>query len=168
MIAFLDVDYRDAGALAAVVVADDWTAPEPTYELTEPISTVAEYVPGEFYRRELPCLLAVLSRCPTTPDILVVDGYVWLGEGRPGLGKKLHEALNEKIPVVGVAKTRFKSAAGVASPVYRAGSQQALWVTTVGMDHDTAIQAIQKMHGAYRLPTLLKRVDLLCRNAQTV
>lgn len=163
-IAFLDVDYRADGAMAAVVVADDWTSPTPTYVRTEPVLNVAEYVPGAFYLRELPCLLAVLAQCPAPPDILVVDGYVWLGDNRAGLGKKLHEALGERYPVVGIAKTRFRSADSVAVPVMRAGSRQALWVSSVGLDRAAAVDAVQRMDGAHRLPTLLKQVDHLCRN----
>ncbi|HVK14229.1 MAG TPA: endonuclease V [Gemmataceae bacterium] len=165
MIAFLDVDYRDAGAVAAAVLACDWADAAPAAEVVAHIPVVAEYVPGEFYRRELPCLLAVLDRCPQPPDVLVVDGYVWLGPDRPGLGARLFEALGRRTPVVGVGKTCFRSAAGVATPVYRAGSNQALWVTAAGLDPAAAAVAVRDMHGPHRLPTLIKRVDHLCRNA---
>ena len=71
---------------------------------------------GEFYRRELPCLLAVLQNIPK-PDVIVIDGYVWLGSGHSGLGAHLYDALNQTGAVVGVAKSRFHSADAVASPV---------------------------------------------------
>lgn len=45
---------------------------------------IAPYQPGEFYRRELPCLLAVLA-CGPVAEVIVVDGYVWLGPERAGL-----------------------------------------------------------------------------------
>ena len=32
------------------------------------------------------------------------------------------------------------------------------------MDRAEAARAIQRMHGLYRIPTLLKRVDRLCRD----
>ena len=65
MIAFLDVDYRDSGAIAAGVLAHDWADPTPAAEVVALIPEVADYVPGEFYRRELPCLLTVLDRSIT-------------------------------------------------------------------------------------------------------
>jgi deoxyribonuclease V len=110
LIAFLDVDYRERGAVAAAVLAQAWTDPTPAAEVVAFIPAVAEYVPGEFYRRELPCLLAVLDRCPVPPDLIVVDGFVWLGPDRPGLGARLYEALGGRAPVVGVGKTSFLSA----------------------------------------------------------
>ncbi|MFY0538676.1 hypothetical protein [Nannocystis pusilla] len=38
----------------------------------------------------------------------MIDGHVWLGPDRPGLGVHLHRALGEAIPVVGVAKNPFR------------------------------------------------------------
>src|SRR6476659_8189917 len=107
LIALLDVDYLEPGAVAAAVLAHTWVDPAPAAEVVAFRTEVAEYVPGEFYRRELPCLLAVVSRCPAMPDVIVVDGYVWLGPDRPGLGARLHEALGGNVPVVGVGKTSF-------------------------------------------------------------
>src|SRR5262245_26211321 len=106
MIACVDVDYRADGALAALVGCRSWTDATPSLELTETIARVEPYEPGQFYKRELPCLLAVLRRVPEPIDLVVVDGFVWLGdESRPGLGAHLHCALGGSIPVVGVAKT---------------------------------------------------------------
>jgi deoxyribonuclease V len=165
LIAFLDVDYRDSGAVAAAVLAHDWADRAPATEIVAHIPDVAEYVPGEFFRRELPCLLNVLDRCPVPPDVVVVDGYVWLGPDRPGLGARLHQALGGSIPVVGVGKTCFLSAQAVAVPTLRGTSKQPLWVTAVGMGPSAAAEAVRTMHGPYRLPTLLGRVDRLARSA---
>ena len=164
-IAFLDVDYREPGAVAACVLASGWSDAAPSAELVERVAEVEPYQPGQFYRRELPCLLAVLDRLPAPPDVVVVDGYVWLGEGRPGLGARLHEALGRAVPVVGVAKTCFQGAAGIAAKVFRGGSRQPLWVTTAGIDPEEAAEQVCAMHGTFRIPTLIKRVDQLCRNA---
>jgi deoxyribonuclease V len=167
MIAFLDVDYRKTGAVAAAVLAHDWADPAPAAEAVAYVPNVAEYVPGEFYRRELPCLRAVLGRCPTVPTLIVIDGYVWLGPDRPGLGARLHAALGTAIPVVGVAKTCFRSAAPVAVEVSRNGRRQPLWVTAIGIDGVTAAAAVGRMHGPHRLPTLIRRADRLARSAPT-
>jgi deoxyribonuclease V len=162
--ACLDVDYRGDEAVAACVLFHDWADPAPTGQLVRTIHGIEPYVPGQFYRRELPCLLAVLSDVPEPVELVVVDGYVWLAdEDRPGLGAHLHEALGRRLPVVGVAKTRFASAR-LAVPVVRGESAtRPLFVTAAGMDVHLAARAIECMHGPHRLPTLLKAVDTLCR-----
>jgi deoxyribonuclease V len=165
MIAILDVDYRDCGAMAAAVLAPGWTDAVPAAEVVAHIPAVEEYVPGEFFRRELPCLLTVLDRCPVRPAVCVIDGYVWLEPDRPGLGARLFEALGGSVPVVGVAKSCFRSAGPVAAQVLRAKSRQPLWVTAVGIDLAAAAEAVRSMHGPHRLPTLLKRADQLARTA---
>src|SRR5262249_23574876 len=135
----------------------------PVVELTESIGHVEQYEPGQFYKRELPCLLAVLGHVREPIDVVVVDGFVWLGdETRPGLGAHLHRALGETVPVVGVAKNPFVGAV-VAGPVRRGAGRKPLWVTAVGLDADVAAEAVHSMHGDSRLPTLLRRVDQLCR-----
>ena len=158
----LDVDYRAAHAIAACLLFADWGDATPTQELVARIDQIEPYVPGQFYRRELPCLLAVLAKAATPPTLIVVDGYVWLdGAGKPGLGAHLYAALQEQIPIVGVAKKPFHSAA--AHEVHRTGSDKPLYVTAVGVALADAAAAIAGMHGAHRIPTLLKRVDELCR-----
>jgi deoxyribonuclease V len=78
------------------------------------------------------------------------------------LGAHLYAALGKKVPVIGVAKTRF-TAASAARAVRRGSSNRPLYVTAAGIDIETAVQHVQSMHGPYRLPTILKRVDQLCR-----
>ncbi len=123
---------------------------------------VEPYEPGQFFRRELPCLLAVLSKLPPV-DVVVIDGYVWLGGlENPGLGAHLYQALGRRTSVVGVAKTRFKGAETTCE-VLRGKSKRPLFITAAGMSQEVAAKHVHCMHGAYRIPTLLKRVDELCR-----
>ena len=164
MIACVDVAYLGAGAVAACVVFPDWTSPEAVARNVEHIPAVLPYQPGQFYRRELPCLLAVLGRVREPLEVVLVDGYVWLqDDGRPGLGAHLHEALARKVAVVGVAKTRFHGSP--AQEVYRGQSQQPLFVTAAGMDPALAANHVRDMAGPYRIPTLLAEADRLCRQA---
>jgi deoxyribonuclease V len=164
MIASVDVDYRARGAIAACVLFRCWSDDASTDELVERIAKVEAYEPGKFYRRELPCVLAVLGKVRVPLETVVVDGYVWLGENQaPGLGAHLYSAMAGSIPVIRVAKTRFRSAAAAA--VTRGNSQRPLYVTAAGIDLEVAVRHIQDMHGAYRIPTLLTRVDRLCREA---
>jgi deoxyribonuclease V len=131
------------------------------------IDEVAPYVPGSFFLRELPCLLAVLEQVPGGPgavELIVVDGYVWLdGAGREGLGAHLFRHLEGRTPVVGVAKTSFAGAA--ALPVLRGTSKRPLWVTAAGVAPEDAVSWVASMHGPHRVPTLLQRVDHLCRRS---
>jgi deoxyribonuclease V len=165
MIAIMDVHYRESKAVAACVVARDWSDESPAFEFVETLPPAAEYVSGEFYKRELPCLLAVLAKVPDAVEIVVIDGYVWLGPDRKGLGAHLHEALGNQTPVVGVAKTRFVSAAGLAIALERGTSENPLWITSIGIEPEAAARAVRSMHGEFRIPTLIKRVDRLCRDA---
>ncbi|MCA9705979.1 MAG: endonuclease V, partial [Myxococcales bacterium] len=124
----------------------------------------APYVPGQLYLRELPCLLAVLERVARPLDAVLVDGYAVLDDlGRPGLGAHLHAALERRVPVVGVAKTHFRGSTAVE--VLRGGSTRPLYVTAVGMGPERAAEGVGRMHGPHRIPTLLRRVDRLCRDA---
>jgi deoxyribonuclease V len=165
MIACVDVDYRKTGAVAACVLFRAWSDGVSAAERIERIPHVEEYVPGQFYRRELPCLLAVLGGLTEAPEIVVVDSYVWLdGAGKPGLGAHLYEALKRTTPVIGVAKTRFASCT-IARGVCRGDSHRPLFVTAAGIDVEEAAGHVAKMHGPFRIPTLLKRVDELCRSS---
>ncbi len=162
-LACVDVDYRNTGAQAAAAWFRGWHAAAAEREATRWFDEVEPYVPGEFFRRELPCLLGVLERGPA-PEIVVVDGYVWLGAGVPGMGAHLHAALGGGTTVVGVAKTRF-AGANEAVEVRRGGSQAPLFVTAAGMSAAAAAAGVAAMLGPYRMPTLLKRVDTLARGA---
>ena len=169
MIACIDVAYDDtdpAGtrATAACVVMPGWSSARPTAEYVRVVSGVAAYVPGQFYRRELPCVLAVLERVVEPLQRVVVDGQEILdAAGTYGLGGFLYEALGRRLAIIGVAKTRFRSNTA-AIEVLRGGSARPLFVTALGVDPQAAAAAIAGMHGDHRLPTLLKRVDRLCRD----
>ncbi|WP_439815572.1 endonuclease V [Zavarzinia sp. CC-PAN008] len=166
MILAVDVDYRDGGdAVAAGVLFPDWAADCPVQTIIRRLSGVQPYRPGAFYERELPCIVAVVQACPVPPRIVVIDGHVTLdAAGRPGLGAHLFQALGGRIPVVGVAKSRFRDSPAEAE-VLRGRSARPLHVTAIGMDQDEARARIRTMHGANRLPTLLGAVDRACREA---
>jgi deoxyribonuclease V len=167
MFACVDVDYRGRGAVAGCVLFRDWADGHSAGEHVRRVEEVAPYRPGEFYLRELPCLLSVLGLVSEPLEGVVVDGYVWLGgEGCPGLGGRLYEALGRSVPVVGVAKSAFAGAAA-ARAVYRGGSRRPLYVTAAGLDVDSAARHVEAMHGPFRIPTLLRQVDQLCRRSGT-
>src|SRR5262249_59722862 len=91
------------------------------------------YVPGQFYKRELPLLRAVIDGLPSRPSMLVIDGYVWLGAtDAPGLGAHLFEELHAVTPIVGVAKTAYRNDTW-SERVYRGVSRKPLYVTASGL-----------------------------------
>lgn len=162
MIAAFDVHYVNDTATTACVCFEGWTDAVSKANLVELTNNIAPYESGNFYKRELPCITSLIKKHNLQPEIIVVDGYVWLDENKIGLGGHLFKELDEKIPVIGVAKSKFQSHSKVKE-VLRGTSQTPLYVTACGIDLDKAAQNIENMHGNFRLPTLLKQVDQLCR-----
>ena len=163
MLACLDVAYGDRRAVAACVLFEHWQAGTPATEVTRERAFPEPYESGRLYLRELPCLLDVLDAVPDLPGLVIVDGYVWLSSsGTPGLGGHLYDALGRAIPVVGVAKRPYSGAPAV--PVLRGRSRVPLFVSAAGADASWAASRISAMHGPFRIPTLLKRVDRLARD----
>lgn len=166
MIAFLDVGYGSSGARAACVLANGWQDDIAAGSYVADIVSVEEYEPGQFFRRELPCLMEVLRLLPLPPVVVVIDGYVWLGSReRAGLGARLYEALGRKIPVIGIAKTAFAGAevSKDIGKVLRGNSKRPLFVTAVGVDLEQAAGWVQRMSGTHRVPALMAAADRLSR-----
>jgi deoxyribonuclease V len=162
--AAFDVHYPVAGgAYAAVVVGADERFAAIVAEHVVFLPAVAAYQPGSFFARELPALRAALAIAGNV-DLLVIDGYVDLDpHGRPGLGAHLHTATG--LPVIGVAKTAFRTATH-ARAVLRGSSAKPLYVTVAGFDLDGAVGMVRSMAGSFRLPDALRRVDALARREQ--
>ncbi|MEM1215556.1 MAG: endonuclease V [Bacteroidota bacterium] len=165
MIYAFDAYYTDEVVRTAVIGFDTWTSSDVVLEQVKFSAPAGAYVSGQFYQRELPGLLALISQLPLHQgDILLIDGYVYLNnEGRNGLGGYLHEALDGRFPVVGIAKKHFKTLTDNVLPVYRGKSQKPLYVTARGVDLATVAVGLSHMVGPYRIPSLLKRVDQLSR-----
>jgi deoxyribonuclease V len=162
----VDVDYREPFALAAGVIFSDWEDSTPLSTLTLPVEDIAEYEPGYFYKRELPCIIKLLDRLDSLPEYIIIDGYVYLDNvQKPGLGKYLYDALECRSIVIGAAKTRFSDIPPEVE-VFRGDSQRPLYVTAIGIEPNEAKIAIAKMHGKYRIPTMLKLVDQLSKQTE--
>lgn len=161
----VDVHYTGDRAVAAGILFADWTADRIAGQHRVALADIQPYVPGRFFERELPCILALLDAIDATPRTIVIDGYATLGpDERDGLGAHLYKALDSKVPVIGVAKTRFAGTPPEAE-VLRGRSGNPLFVTSRGVEPGEAKRLIRTMHGANRLPTLLGAVDRLCRSA---
>ncbi|SDW96770.1 endonuclease V [Nitrosomonas communis] len=164
MILAVDVHYDNHDGLVAGVAFKQWTDAEPDNVYVTRIEQVGDYVPGQFYQRELPGILKLLSEHSLQPEYIVIDGYVYLdGYAKPGLGKHLYDALQGNVKVIGVAKKRF---AGISETyaLYRGKSKQPLYITSTSQALSAAKWHILSMHGIYRIPTMLKKADKLSRS----
>ena len=159
----LDVQYNgDSNGLVACIGFENWDDGKASYVKTNFIEKIEPYETGSFYKRELPCLLEALKGLDDI-ECVVVDGYVWLGEkSRGGLGMHLYHALGKSVPIIGVAKTPFAGTPKKCE-ILRGKSLKPLFITSVNMELEEAKSYIVRMDGKYRIPTLLKEVDGLCR-----
>jgi deoxyribonuclease V len=163
MLAAIDVAYTHNVGIGSVMTFTTWTDAEPVEEKIVRVPRLPKYVPGQFFKRELPVLLAAMKAIGPV-EMIVLDGFVRLDDkGTKGLGTYLFDELMGQVPVVGVSKAIFTGSPGVA--VLRGASLRPLFVTAAGLPDEMAAKLVKVMHGTNRIPTLLKRGDTLCRKA---
>ncbi|WP_298893678.1 endonuclease V [uncultured Psychroserpens sp.] len=157
----LDVHYKSNYAKSVGLTFLNKSDNEPQETFIETIEHIAPYQPGEFYKRELPCLLQVISKLNLeTINAILVDGHVYVdNDGHYGLGGYLYEALEQKVPIIGVAKRAFHTNKETVKMVFRGASNNPLHISAIGLDLETAAQFVLNMHGNHRHPTLLKILD---------
>lgn len=165
MIYAFDTYYYEDYANTVCIAFEDWTSDREIEVFTEQTPISSGYESGAFYKRELPCIVSLLNKMVLKKeDIIIVDGYVTLdNEGKIGLGGYLYEALQEKYPIVGIAKNEFATPDFQRRSVLRGNSKTPLFVTAKGIDVDQIKRDVERMHGPYRIPTLLKKLDQLSR-----
>src|SRR5215470_2100111 len=158
----VDVHYLPCGgAQAAAVVAADATFCRLLADRIWQVAEVPHYHSGQFYLRELPPLHAVLDGLDGV-SLLIVDGYADLDpDGRPGLGAHAHAEF--EVPVIGVAKTAFRTATHAVPVVRGENSARPLFITAAGMSRHQAADLVRHMAGRYRLPDALRRADAVAR-----
>lgn len=161
--------YSDVDCYTVGIIFNDWTDYEPTNIIDCHTKNFERYIPGQFYKRELPGILALIKQIDLSEfDTIIIDGYVWLNGNdnklHEGLGKKLYNALykfNPNITVVGIAKTLFGSS-GRYLEVHRGHSKQPLYITYQTPNNkclDDIYSCVKHMKGKYRIPKLLKILD---------
>lgn len=165
MILAFDTYYFDNKAKTVSICFDDWSDEENYKVETEVIENSEEYQSGEFYKRELPCILSLLDKIKTqNVTTIIIDGFVYLDDNqRLGLGGHLYLQLQGKIPIIGVAKTNFATLEKNKRQLLRGSSMKPLYVTSIGIDLDSATELIKNMKGNNRIPTLLKTLDTLTK-----
>lgn len=164
MILAFDTYYFDNQAKTVCLSFDNWTD-DKCKIYTETLDHVEDYISGEFYKRELPCILSLLRTIDyANVEAIIVDGFVFLDDNNKlGLGGHLYKELNATIPVIGVAKNNFATIEKYKSVLLRGESKKPLFITSIGIDIDTATKHIREMKGSFRVPTLLKYLDTLTK-----
>jgi deoxyribonuclease V len=161
----LDVAYDSMAAAVAGALIRSWDAQDASQMRVRRFDRPpASYESGAFYKRELPLLLSLISGFDEPFEALLIDGYVWLDANHlPGLGGHLFSSLAQSIPVIGIAKTRYRNDTW-SIPVLRGESQRPLFVTSAGIQARKAAECVRRMHGDYRIPTILNLVDRAARD----
>lgn len=165
MIYAFDTYYYEDFAKTVCIAFEDWFSDVEKEIFAEKTKITSDYESGAFYKRELPCILSLLAKIKLHEnDIIIVDGFVTLNnDGKMGLGGYLFEALDQKIPIIGIAKNDFSAPDDKRRTVLRGESKTPLYLTAMGIDVDEIKIKLEKMHGNYRIPTLLKKLDQLTR-----
>ncbi len=162
---FLDVAYHDQDAVAAAIVTPGHDTGKIISSYTTVSRKVADYEPGFFYKRELPCLVSVLGKVKEPLGLIFIDAHVWLSRRYPGLGARLFDSLGRRVPVVGLAKSPFsqKLDAKVVRKVFRGSSTRPLYVSAEGISLNTAASMVLRLHGRYRIPLAMKAAHQLAQ-----
>lgn len=165
MIYAFDTYYYENYARTICIAFESWVSETESFIYSGNTQVGADYESGAFYKRELPCILSLLKKIDLKMgDLIIVDGYVTLdNSGKTGLGGYLHESLNKEYPVIGIAKNEFASEDSQRRVIFRGESKTPLFLTTIGIDVDETKLHVERMHGKFRIPTLLKKLDMLTR-----
>lgn len=164
MLLAIDVYYKENEAKAVAVLFN----PEdeiPQSIVIDQIAAIEDYVSGEFYKRELPCIESILQKVNLNDiEVVIIDGHIYVDDdGTFGLGGYTWESLDKRIPVIGVAKNSFFRNKNTVKEVFRGESKKPLYVSSIGIDLDIAINLIKDMKGNYRIPTILKELDRITK-----
>lgn len=165
MILAFDTYYFENKAKTVCIAFDSWTDEVSFEAYEETLENIEEYVSGEFYKRELPCILSLLKKIDIDNiESIIIDGFVYLDDEKKfGLGAHLYEELINKIPIIGVAKTNFATIDKFKETLFRGKSINPLFITSIGIELEEAVEKIKIMNGEFRMPTLLKKLDRLTK-----
>lgn len=165
MIVAFDSYYTNGQQKTVCVLFSDWEHPEINKSYTGFHKIEDSYHSGEFYKRELPGILHLIHEVGLEDiNTILVDAFVWLDDNEtPGLGGRLYHALNEKIPVIGIAKTDFATIHQNKRKLFRGKSIRPLFITSAGIDTDLATNFIKNLPGKFRIPDVLRELDRLTK-----
>jgi len=165
MVVIIDADYNEETRKGHVagIVAKNILSEQEEYVITAFVTEIEDYIPGQFYRRELQSVDSIISQIEKGDiEMIVVDGYADSGTEEHALGTYVYEKYN--IPVIGIGKNKYDRCVLENLEVYRGKSKKPLYVTSKGMDNEQAKTLVKKMAGKFRIPYLVKYADNRARN----
>jgi len=164
MILAIDVHYKDQTA-KAVGLLFDWCDSEPKEVITDYLLNPDEYLPGAFYKRELPCILKIIEKVNIEHlEAIIIDGYVYVdNDKKNGLGGHVWQTLKSGVPVIGVAKNYYHGNTETVISIMRGDSVKPLYISSIGISNEEAVIKIESLHGTFRIPTILKLLDRLTK-----
>lgn len=152
-------------AQVAAAAFDAWEAPEASHTYLTRIAPVEKPARGEPDLRELTCVMQLLREHRLAPALILIDGFVHLdADETPGLGQHLFQALGGATPVIGIARAG-RPGLPAQFEVMREDEARPVIVTSAGVDIGAAKARVRAMHGRKRVPTLVKLVTRLAKNA---
>jgi deoxyribonuclease V len=174
MILILDGDYKDNSCFMVGTLIKDFSDSEILGFVCAEVDKVGEYESGEFYKRELKGICAVLSNLNIYPgtlsssiDCIVIDGYATFGdENHLALGEHIYKKYN--MPIIGIAKNKNILCKLENTEVYRGISKNPLYVTSFGCSNEIAKKCVREMAGEHRIPDIIKLTDSLARKKQVI
>lgn len=167
---YIDAKYNDDGSWkAAGAMFTSWKDNNPKYYVLTSNDVeieINEYIPGQFYKRELPVIKAFIDYHQITPDVLIVDGYIFLkhenGNVSLGLGGHVAKVFVSFKDIIGVAKSKFCRNDEISELIYRGKSKNPLYVQSLNFKKYKT--DIESMNGEYRIPEIFKQVDYLTKH----
>ena len=109
MIVIIDADYNEeiGKAHIAGIVAETIFDEKEKMVVTAISDEIGEYIPGQFYKRELKSVELIIAQLEVSQiKLIVVDGYADFGTDKLALGAYVFEKYN--IPVIGIGKNKFE------------------------------------------------------------
>ncbi len=164
----IDVYYYNTKAKAVGVIFEKWNDSQPKEIKDVYLSDIQQYESGNFYKRELPCIISLLQKIDLSKiETIIVDSFVYLDDNKKlGLGGHLYEYLEGNVPIIGVAKNSFHLNKDNVVKIYRGDSKKPLYISSIGQDLELSAELVRNMHGNYRFPALLKILDQETRNIE--
>ncbi|MEN9908550.1 MAG: hypothetical protein RLZZ540_1699 [Bacteroidota bacterium] len=157
----IDVSYEKNTAKVVGGFFENWNDEKLIKISTKTVNNVTEYISGEFYKRELPCITEFLNDYSLKEiELIIIDGFVFLNDdNKKGLGAYLFESLDKNIPIIGVAKTSFHNNNKNVIDIFRGNSKKPLYITSIGIELLKASDLIKNMFGNNRMPNIIKQID---------
>lgn len=179
LVAGVDVGFGDGGRRTRAAVAMlEFPSLKPAAEAVATRATSFPYVPGLLSFREIPAIVAALSRLKRLPELILCDGQGYAHPRRFGLA--CHLGVLTNIPTIGVAKSRLIGSHGrvplsrgrwtplmdgdeIIGAVLR--TRKGVKPVFVSIGHrvslDTAVERVMQCVTRYRLPETTRAADRL-------